>query len=327
MQNFQTFLANHTQEHGLPETLGSVVSSIVETCCRISDKVRLGALSGILGEAGSGNVQGEVQKNLDIIANRMLVDALSANPNIAGLASEEEDTFVATNENGSYLVLFDPLDGSSNIDVNISVGTIFSVLPKPAGTLSETSFLQPGRFQAASGYVLYGPQTQLVLTFKHGVFVFTLDQNGNFVLTQSNPEVSPQTKEFAINASNQRHWLPPVQRYIAELLAGETGVRGKNYNMRWVASMVAEVHRILMRGGVFLYPQDRRDLSKPGKLRLMYEANPMALIMEQAGGAAGNGSQPILEISPTALHQRVAVILGSREEVAYAHKLHQEAEK
>lgn len=325
MQNFHDFLTRHVEEHRLPEALGGVVASIADACCQISAKVRLGALSGILGEAGSGNIQGEVQKNLDVIANQMLVDALSANANIAGLASEEEDTFMAANADGGYLVLFDPLDGSSNIDVNISVGTIFSVLPKPQGTLSETSFLQTGRFQAAAGYVLYGPQTQLVLTLRHGVFVFTLDQNGVFMLTQSNPTVSRQTKEFAINASNQRHWLPPVQRYISELLAGETGVRGKNYNMRWVASMVAEVHRILMRGGVFLYPQDRRDLSKPGKLRLMYEANPMALIMAQAGGAAGNGTQPILDIAPTALHQRVAVILGSSEEVEYAHRLHAEA--
>ena len=199
----------------------------------------------------------------------------------------------------------------------------FSILPKPEGGLDTASFLQSGENQAAAGYVLYGPQTQLVITFKHSVYVFTLNEGGDFVLTQQEPQVPVQTKEFAINASNQRHWLPPVQQYIAELLAGETGVRSKNYNMRWVASMVAEVHRILMRGGVFMYPQDKRDPSKPGKLRLMYEANPMALIMRQAGGAASNAVQDILSIRPEGLHQRVAVVLGSREEVDYVNRLHQ----
>ena len=262
-------------------------------------------------------------KKLDVLANDLLIDALRQNPQVAGLASEEEDSFVSCHENGRYLVLFDPLDGSSNIDVNISVGTIFSILPKPEGGLDTASFLQSGENQAAAGYVLYGPQTQLVITFKHGVYVFTLNEGGDFVLTQQEPQVPVQTKEFAINASNQRHWLPPVQQYIAELLAGETGVRGKNYNMRWVASMVAEVHRILMRGGVFMYPQDKRDPSKPGKLRLMYEANPMALIMRQAGGAASNAVQDILSIRPEGLHQRVAVVLGSLEEVDYVNSLHQ----
>ena len=208
------------------------------------------------------------------------------------VGSEEEDTFVAAHPDGRYLVLFDPLDGSSNIDVNISVGTIFSILEKPEGDLETASFAK-GRDQVAAGYVLYGPQTQLVLTVGHGVSVFTLDEDGNFVMTKENPRVPETTKEFAINMSNRRHWLPPVQRYIDELLAGETDSRGKNYNMRWVASMVAEIHRILMRGGVFMYPKDSRDPSKPGKLRLMYEANPMSLLVAQAGGAASNAHQDI----------------------------------
>ena len=322
MITFTEFLPQHLAHHHLPTELGSVLHTLTTACNDISKKVRLGALSGILGEAGSGNIQGEAQKKLDVIANDILITHLQNNAHVAGLASEEEDDFVALHTNGRYLVLFDPLDGSSNIDVNISVGTIFSVLAKPEGNLTTASFLQAGKQQVAAGYVLYGPQTQLVLTVKHGVFVFTLNEQGEFIQTQSQPQVPTQTQEFAINASNQRHWFPIIQQYIAELLAGETGTRGKNYNMRWVASMVAEVHRILMRGGVFLYPQDTRDPSKAGKLRLMYEANPMSLIIEQAGGTSSNTICPILDIPPEGLHQRVAVILGSQEEVKYINQLH-----
>lgn len=323
MKTLAQFLPQHLQQNNIPAELGSVLESIVAACSDISGKVRLGALAGVLGMAGTGNIQGEDQKKLDVIANDILIDVLKKNAHVAGLASEEEDTFVAANENGGYLVLFDPLDGSSNIDVNISVGTIFSVLTKPEGRLNTESFLQKGRDQVAAGYVLYGPQTQLVFTLKHGVFVFTLNENNDFVLTKENPEVPASTKEFAINMSNSRHWQAPMKQYIDELLAGDTGVRGKNYNMRWVASMVAEIHRILMRGGVFMYPQDKRDPSKPGKLRLMYEANPMSLILEQAGAAASNALENMLDIVPTGLHQRVAVVMGSREEVEYVGKLHQ----
>ena len=323
MKTLAQFLPQHLQQNNIPAELGSVLESIVAACSDISGKVRLGALAGVLGMAGTGNIQGEDQKKLDVIANDILIDVLKNNAHVAGLASEEEDTFVAANENGGYLVLFDPLDGSSNIDVNISVGTIFSVLTKPEGRLNTESFLQKGRDQVAAGYVLYGPQTQLVFTLKHGVFVFTLNENNEFVLTKENPQVPASTKEFAINMSNTRHWQAPMQQYINELLAGDTGVRGKNYNMRWVASMVAEIHRILMRGGVFMYPQDKRDPSKPGKLRLMYEANPMSLILEQADAAASNALENMLDIVPTGLHQRVAVVMGSREEVEYVGKLHQ----
>ena len=323
MKTLAQFLPQHLQQNNIPAELGSVLESIVAACSDISGKVRLGALAGVLGMAGTGNIQGEDQKKLDVIANDILIDVLKNNAHVAGLASEEEDTFVAANENGGYLVLFDPLDGSSNIDVNISVGTIFSVLTKPEGRLNTESFLQKGRDQVAAGYVLYGPQTQLVFTLKHGVFVFTLNENNEFVLTKENPQVPASTKEFAINMSNARHWQAPMQQYINELLAGDTGIRGKNYNMRWVASMVAEIHRILMRGGVFMYPQDKRDPSKPGKLRLMYEANPMSLILEQADAAASNALENMLDIVPTGLHQRVAVVMGSREEVEYVGKLHQ----
>ncbi|WP_274584247.1 class 1 fructose-bisphosphatase [Neisseria leonii] len=321
MTNFTRFLPQHLAEHRLPESLGGVLFSLVSACRDISGKVRLGALAGVLGEAGSGNVQGEAQKKLDVIANDMLVAALKSHPFVGGLASEEEDDFVACSGRG-YLVLFDPLDGSSNIDVNISVGTIFSVLAQPEGRLNTAAFLQNGRSQLASGYVLYGPQTQLVLTVRHGVFVFTLDETGEFVLTRERPQIAPHTQEFAVNASNRRHWFAPVRQYIDELLAGDTGCRGKNYNMRWVASMVAEVHRILMRGGVFLYPQDARDPGKPGKLRLMYEANPMALLIEQAGGACSDTRLPMLDVVPEKLHQRVPVVLGSREEVEQIVRLH-----
>lgn len=325
MTTLAEFLPQHLQANNLPKELGSVLQSVVTACIDINSQVRLGALAGVLGEAGSGNVQGEDQKKLDVIANDLLIQTLKSDNNVAGIASEEEDTFVACNDSGGYLVLFDPLDGSSNIDVNISVGTIFSILAKPKGELNTESFLQKGCDQVASGYVLYGPQTQLVFTLKHGVFVFTLDQNNAFIKTLENPSIPAQTKEFAINMSNQRHWFPPMQQYIAELLAGDTGVRGKNYNMRWVASMVAEIHRILMRGGVFMYPQDARDPQKPGKLRLMYEANPLSLIFEQAGGASGNAIENMLDIKPQGLHQRVSVIMGSREEVEYVHRFHQSA--
>ena len=317
------YLQQQQQIHDLPPNLTSTLLSISEACLQINQAVRLGALDNILGSARTGNIQGEEQKKLDVISNQILINTLCAQSAVAGLASEEEDTFVSANSNGQYLVLFDPLDGSSNIDVNISIGTIFSVLPKPVGELNTASFLQSGRQQLASGYVLYGPQTILVLTVKHGIAMFTLNKNNQFQLTQENTQIPVQTAEFAINMSNQRHWQAPMQEYIAELLAGKTGTRGKDYNMRWVASMVAEVHRILIRGGIFTYPQDQRDPSKPGKLRLMYEANPMSLLIEQAGGVATNTRENILDIQPDQLHQRVAVVLGSKAEVDYITAKHQ----
>lgn len=317
------YLQQQQQNHNLPPELTDIINTISEACIHINQTVRLGALSNILGSAHTGNIQGEEQKKLDVLANKIIIDRLLTHRAIAGLASEEEDSFISANDNGQYLVLFDPLDGSSNIDVNISIGTIFSLLSKPTGSLTTASFLQSGRQQLASGYVLYGPQTILVITLKHGLAMFTLNEQNQFQLTQLNPQIPSQTTEFAINMSNQRHWFPPMQEYIIELLAGKTGRRGKDYNMRWVASMVAEVHRILIRGGIFTYPQDQRDLSKPGKLRLMYEANPMSLIIEQANGKATNTQQNILDIQPQGLHQRVAVVLGSQEEVDYLTAKHQ----
>ena len=319
------FLADQRQSCGTDSALTDTVAAVAAVCTDISAQVRLGSLAGILGEAGSGNIQGEAQKKLDVTANRILLDTLRRTPAVAGAASEEEEHAVPCCPDGRYLVLFDPLDGSSNIDVDISVGTIFSVLPKPEGSLNDESFLQAGENQLVAGYALYGPQTLLVLTFGQGVHLFTLDNGGQFVETQSGLRIPERTAEFAVNMSNRRHWEPPVRRYIDELLDGETGVRGKNYNMRWVASMVAEVHRILMRGGVFLYPKDARNPDRAGKLRLMYEANPLGLLVEQAGGLATDARRPTLAIRPEGLHQRVAVVLGSREEVERIRLLHEEA--
>ncbi|MCT6883745.1 MAG: class 1 fructose-bisphosphatase [Snodgrassella alvi] len=316
------YLQQQQQKYAVTPHLPDVITSISQACLHINREIRLGALDNILGSAHTGNIQGEEQKKLDVLSNQIMIDTLSANPAIAGLASEEEDSFVTASQNGQFLVLFDPLDGSSNIDVNISIGTIFSVLAKPDGALTTESFLQSGRQQLASGYVLYGPQTILVLTLKHGIAMFTLNEHNQFQLTQENPQIPVSTAEFAINMSNQRHWQPAMQNYIAQLLAGKSGCRGKNYNMRWVASMVAEVHRILIRGGIFTYPQDNRNPDKPGKLRLMYEANPMSLLVEQAQGAATNTRQNILDIQPEGLHQRVAVVLGSKEEVDYVTAMH-----
>lgn len=316
------YLQQQQQKYAVTPHLPDVITSISQACLHINREIRLGALDNILGSAHTGNIQGEEQKKLDVLSNQIMIDTLSANPAIAGLASEEEDSFVTASQNGQFLVLFDPLDGSSNIDVNISIGTIFSVLAKPDGALTTESFLQSGRQQLASGYVLYGPQTILVLTLKHGIAMFTLNEYNQFQLTQENPQIPVSTAEFAINMSNQWHWQPAMQNYIAQLLAGKSGCRGKDYNMRWVASMVAEVHRILIRGGIFTYPQDNRNPDKPGKLRLMYEANPMSLLVEQAQGAATNTRQNILDIQPEGLHQRVAVVLGSKEEVDYVTAMH-----
>lgn len=293
----------------------------------ISHAVSKGALAGILGEAGSGNIQGEAQKKLDVIANEVLLEANEWGGHLAAMASEEMDHpyFIPTQyPRGGYFLLFDPLDGSSNIDVNVSIGTIFSVLPAPKDKVpTESDFLQPGTQQLAAGYAIYGPQSLFVLTVGDGVHGFTLDRElGSWVLTHPDMRIPEQTKEFAINMSNQRHWDEPVIRYVNELLAGATGPRARDFNMRWVASMVADVHRILSRGGIFMYPWDKREPNKPGKLRLMYEANPMSFIVEQAGGKSTNGKQRIMEIQPEGLHQRVAVFLGSSQEVDYVTKYH-----
>ncbi|WP_343728861.1 class 1 fructose-bisphosphatase [Duganella sp.] len=317
--------------NNIPAELRLLIEVVARACKTISHSVGKGALGEVLGSADTENVQGEVQKKLDIISNEILLEANEWGGHLAAMASEEMESIHPIPNRypkGEYMLLFDPLDGSSNIDVNVSIGTIFSVLkaPEGMGQPSEADFMQAGSKQVAAGYAVYGPQTMLVLTTGNGVNCFTLDREmGSWVLTQRGMQIPAKTKEFAINMSNQRHWHPPVQRYISELLAGDTGPRGTNFNMRWIASMVADVHRILNRGGIFMYPADLRDTSVPGKLRLMYEANPMAFIVEQAGGAATDGKQRILDIQPTKLHQRVPVFLGSRDEVAVVTAYHQEA--
>jgi fructose-1,6-bisphosphatase I len=325
------YLVEQQRTHGhIPGQLRLLIEVVARACKRISHAVNKGALGDVLGSAGTGNVQGEIQKKLDIIANEVLIEANEWGGHLAGMASEEmEGIYVVPNRfpKGEYLLLFDPLDGSSNIDVNVSIGTIFSVLRMPEDDrgVDEGDFLQCGTKQVAAGYCIYGPQTTLVLTVGDGVAMFTLDrEQGSFVLTQQDVRIPEDTKEFAINMSNMRHWDAPVKRYIDECLAGKEGPRGKDFNMRWVASMVADVHRILTRGGIFMYPWDKREPDKPGKLRLMYEANPMSWLVEQAGGAATNGRQRILDIQPKKLHERVSVILGSKNEVERVTRYHSE---
>ncbi|QYJ75979.1 class 1 fructose-bisphosphatase [Shewanella sp. FJAT-52076] len=309
-------LSQSLKQSAISEELASLLTVLANTSKDISQAVRRGALAGVLGVAGTENVQGEDQKKLDVITNDMLKDALAAQGSVKALASEEEDEIVPLAQDGQFLVCFDPLDGSSNIDINSLVGTIFSVLPAPSGDVSEQSFLQSGRKQVAAGYVLYGPSTMLALTTGQGVQLFTLDPvSGDYLLTVDGVQISPDTGEFAINMSNQRFWEPGMQAYIADLIQGKEGPRGKNFNMRWIAAMVGDVHRVLCRGGLFTYPTDTKDPKKPFKLRLMYEANPMAFLVEQAGGKASTGYETILDIAPSEIHQRVAVILGSANEV------------
>ena len=326
------YLIEQTRTHDTPADLRFLIEVVARACKAISHAVSKGALGGVLGSLHSENVQGEVQKKLDVLSNDILLEANEWGGHLAGMASEEMESahqIPGHYPKGAYLLVFDPLDGSSNIDVNVSVGTIFSVLRSPerngeSGDIDEQAFLQPGTEQVAAGYAIYGPQTMLMLTLGNGVKGFTLDRElGSFVLTHDDIQVPASTAEFAINMSNQRHWEAPVKRYVDELLAGKEGPLGKNYNMRWIAAMVADVHRILTRGGVFMYPRDNREADKPGKLRLMYEANPMSFIIEQAGGIATNGYQRIMEIEPTSLHQRVAVFLGSKDEVERVTSYHQ----
>ncbi len=303
-----------------------LIEVVARACQAISIAIGKGGLGDVLGEAGSDNVQGEAQKKLDVLSNDILLDANEWGGHLAAMASEEMDLPHLVPHRfpkGEYLLTFDPLDGSSNIDVNVSIGTIFSVLKCPESAdlstpeAAERAFLQPGTAQVAAGYAVYGPTTLLVLTVGDGVACFTLDrEQGQFLLTQEHMQIPADTKEFSINMANQRFWEAPVQRYVGEMQQGREGPLGKDYNMRWVASMVADVHRIMTRGGIFMYPIDSKLTAQGGKLRLMYEANPMAMLVEQAGGAATTGHCRILDIAPARLHQRVPVIMGSKNEVA-----------
>ena len=323
------YLVEQQRKHDqVSSELRLLIEVVARACKAIGHAVSKGALADNLGSAGTDNVQGEAQKKLDVISNEVLLEANEWGGHLAAMASEEMEKphqIPRDYPRGGFLLLFDPLDGSSNIDVNVSIGTIFSVLRCPEGVTEpdEQAFLQPGTRQVAAGFAVYGPSTLLVLTVGNGVVGFTLDRElGSWVLTQHKIEIPEDTQEFAINMSNMRHWEPSVKRYIDECLAGKEGPRSKDFNMRWVASMVADVYRILSRGGVFMYPCDAK--RKDGRLRLMYEANPMAFIIEQAGGAATNGRQRILDIQPEALHQRIGVILGSKNEVDRITRNHSE---
>jgi fructose-1,6-bisphosphatase I/sedoheptulose-1,7-bisphosphatase len=315
--------------------LNALLLDISLACKSIARIVAMGDLAETMPSlAGTVNVQGEVQKPLDVIANEIFVRMNEWNGHLAGMASEEMDgphQIPASYSRGKYLLVFDPLDGSSNIDVNVSVGSIFSVMRAPQEVIdsgrdvTEADFLQAGTKQVAAGYAIYGPTTMLVLSVGNGVAGFTLNPNlGEFVLTNPNMRVPANTQEFAINSSNARFWEQPVKRYVDECLAGRSGPRGKDFNMRWIASMVAEAHRILVRGGVFMYPRDTKDPTKPGRLRLLYEANPVGFIMEQAGGRCSTGRQPMLGVEPGSLHQRIGLVFGSANEVDRIERYHHE---
>ena len=312
------------EQRAYPNSTGSLtglMTDIVSACKKISHLVNRSGIIGLEGIADSENIQGEVQKRLDIITNDVMVDHLNWTGHLAAMASEEIEDIIEIPmqfPKGKYLITFDPLDGSSNIDVNISVGTIFSILRCPDGVENptEADFLQRGTEQVCAGFCVYGPTTMLIMTTGNGVNGFTLDRDvGEFILTHPNMTIPEDTAEFAINMSNQRYWEQPVQRYVEECVQGVDGVREKNFNMRWVASMVAEVYRILTRGGIFMYPIDSKIAEQGGKLRLMYEASPMSFIIEQAGGVSSTGYQPIMDIQPEGIHQRVPVIMGSKNEV------------
>ena len=324
---------------GASGDFNALLLDVALACKAIARTVAFGELSGMPGSEmlevkTAVNVQGEEQKRLDVLSNMYFMEMTEWGGHLAGMASEEMDEpyqIPKTLQRGKYLLVFDPLDGSSNIDVNVTVGSIFSILRAPQAVIDsgrdvvEADFLQPGTQQLAAGYALYGPTTMLVLTVGNGVGGFTLDPNlGQFMLTHPNMKVPEDTQEFAINASNSRFWEAPVKRYVDEALAGKTGPRGKDFNMRWIASMVAEAHRILMRGGVFMYPRDTKDASKPGRLRLLYEANPVGMLIEQAGGRASTGREPMLSVKPTALHQRIGLVFGSKNEVERIERYHAE---
>lgn len=308
----------------------ALVNDVRLACKRIATLIGKGALTDALGESGTVNVQGEAQKQLDVLSNDIFVRTNEWGGQLAGMVSEEMAApYVIPSEypRGEYLLLFDPLDGSSSIDVNMSVGSIFSVLRCPEGVRepTEQDFLQPGTRQVCAGYAIYGPSTMLVLTMGHGVHGFTLDREiGEFMLTHPDLRIPESTSEFAINASNSRHWEAAIKRYVSECQAGAAGPRGRDFSMRWIACLVAETHRILMRGGVFMNPRDRKDLSMPGRLRLLYEANPIGLLVEQAGGRASTGREPILSVVPQSLHQRIGLVFGARAEVERIERYHRE---
>eukprot|EP01037_Dinobryon_pediforme_P008138 gene8138-8222_t len=319
---FSKFMIERTrQTHPVDADLTALLHDVQTACKQIAQAVSRGALNDLGAIETTVNVQGEDQKPLDVLSNQIMLETCEFGGQVCGMASEEMDApypIPPAYPRGRYLLIFDPLDGSSNIDVNVTVGTIFSILRAPDGVTAPTTadFLQKGAAQVAAGFALYGPSSMLILTLGTGVQGFTFDREiGSYMLTHADMRIPETTREFAINASNARFWEPPVRRYVGECVAGKSGPRAQDFNMRWIASMVVEIYRILMRGGLFMYPRDNKDPTKPGRLRLMYEANPISMIVEQAGGLASTGRERLMDVQPTDLHQRVPVIVGSRAEV------------
>lgn len=311
-------LAPALREDDVPLDLISLIKTVLAATKEISFRVSQAHLSGLMGSTLDENIQGEVQKELDVVSNELIKDIILESGFVKAISSEEEDTSVAGNPDGKYIVSFDPLDGSSNIEINSLIGTIFSIHPAidDMDASDPEMFKQPGNKQVCAGYVLYGPATMLVMTTGKGTHFYVLDRtHGGFLLVERNVQIPADTQEFAVNMSNQRFWESPMQNYINDLLLGDTGSRDKNFNMRWIAAMVGDVHRVLTRGGIFTYPTDSKDPAKPNKLRLMYEANPMSFLVEQAGGLSVTSTARIMDIEPTNIHQRVEVILGSKNEV------------
>ena len=322
------FLIQQVPEGPHSRALAALLVDVAAVIKAVSAAVGKGPLSGMSGLAGTENAQGEAQKKLDIVSDELFVRGIEWSGLVGALASEEMTDVRFVAGPGRLALVFDPLDGSSNIDVNVAVGSIFSVLALPEGATDGSAVLQPGVGQLAAGYAIYGPSTQLILTVGTGTHGFTLDREiGNFVLTHPDIRIPEETSEYSINASNRRFWEPPITRYVDECKAGKEGPRGRDFNTRWVASLVADVHRVLMRGGIYLYPRDQKEANRQGRLRLMYEANPMAMLVEQAGGAASTGRGRILEVAPEQLHQRVPVILGSRAEVSRVERYHDEYDR
>lgn len=319
-------LNEFTAESGTKPNLAALINAIAKATIEISALINKGALADIYGKLNTENVQGETQATLDVISDNIFTACLTATGLVAGVVSEEVELPVQLTKDADYLVMVDPLDGSSNVDVNLSVGSIFSIYLAPknlTNKLKVDDYLIPGKNQLAAGYAIYGPSTMLVITLGNGTHGFTLDCGSNeYMLTHPNMQIPIDTNEYSINTSNQRHWQPAMCQYVADCNAGVNGVRQKNFNMRWTASMAADIHRILMRGGVYLYPRDNKDATKAGRIRLIYESNPMAMIVKQAGGAASTGTEAILEMQPTSIHQRISTIIGSKNEVAYIEQLY-----
>lgn len=322
--------------------LADVLRRLAGACAQVARASRRGALARLHQSAGIGaparyaaSGSGAQPTALDCLSDGRIASALAGCPHVAAWASEERSTCTVSTDHastGAYLVAYDPLDGATNIEPNASVGTIFSVMPHLfRGTpASDAAFMQPGRRQVAAGFVLYGPSTVLVLSAGHGVHMFTLDpedarEGGHWLMTREGVSVPHASNEFAINAANQRHWEKPVQRYVAECLAGAGGPRGRDFAMRWTATLACDAQRILTRGGVFLYPRDNRQPYRPGRMRLLFEAAPIAYLMEHAGGRATNGSSAILDLVPDALQQQVPLIFGSRKEVDRVTAYHSDA--